>query len=130
MYGTTGTLVVERHDAKMLVRLERGGGRTTLYEPDPLPEGRNEVAFELIHHLDTGDPLHPVLCPNLNIDTMAILDAGVRSAQSNALALVDNAASFYRAQGMREIGRESYEPQIFGDRGVVLLAKPVADRTP
>lgn len=38
-------------------------------------------------------------------------------------ALVENAAAFYRALGMREIGRESYEPEIFGEQQVVLLAK-------
>lgn len=39
-------------------------------------------------------------------------------------ALVENAAAFYRAQGMHETGRQSYEPDIFGDREIVLLAKP------
>ncbi|HEX4413588.1 MAG TPA: GNAT family N-acetyltransferase [Lacipirellulaceae bacterium] len=38
-------------------------------------------------------------------------------------ALVESAAAFYRARGMREIGREIYEPEIFLGREVVLLAK-------
>jgi ribosomal protein S18 acetylase RimI-like enzyme len=42
-------------------------------------------------------------------------------------ALVERAAAFYRARGMREIGRQPYEPEIFGGREVVLLAKRVAD---
>jgi len=45
-------------------------------------------------------------------------------------ALVDSAAAFYRAQGMHEIGRQPYEPQIFGEREVVLLAKTVTDHAP
>lgn len=40
-------------------------------------------------------------------------------------ALVESSAAFYRARGMREIGRQPYEPQIFDDREVVLLAKTV-----
>jgi ribosomal protein S18 acetylase RimI-like enzyme len=44
-------------------------------------------------------------------------------------ALVDSAAAFYRARGMHEIGRQPYEPQIFGEREVVLLAKTVTDHT-
>jgi ribosomal protein S18 acetylase RimI-like enzyme len=40
-----------------------------------------------------------------------------------AAALVENAAGFYRAQGMHETGRQPYEPQIFDDREVVLLKK-------
>ena len=40
-------------------------------------------------------------------------------------ALVEDAAAFYRAMGMTEIGREVYEPEIFLGREVVLLAKPL-----
>jgi len=42
-------------------------------------------------------------------------------------ALVENAAAFYRARGMHEVGRQAYEPEIFCDREVVLLAKPATD---
>jgi ribosomal protein S18 acetylase RimI-like enzyme len=45
-------------------------------------------------------------------------------------ALVENAAAFYRAQGMHEIGRQPYEPQIFGEREVVLLAMGATDPAP
>lgn len=41
-------------------------------------------------------------------------------------ALVEISAAFYRARGMHEIGRQPYEPRIFGDREVLLLAKRVA----
>jgi predicted dehydrogenase len=92
VYGTTGTLVVESRDGKQIVRLERGHGQTTIYEPDPLPEGRSNVAEEFIHHLATGEPLHPTLDSALNLEVMAILDAGVRSAVSGKVELVDNAA--------------------------------------
>lgn len=44
-------------------------------------------------------------------------------------ALVEHAASFYRARGMHEIGHQPYEPDIFGDRGVVLLAKSLIQET-
>ena len=37
--------------------------------------------------------------------------------------VVESAAAFYQARGMREIGREVYEPEIFLGREVVLLAK-------
>jgi ribosomal protein S18 acetylase RimI-like enzyme len=46
-----------------------------------------------------------------------------RFAEMTVAALVESAAAFYRAQGMREIGREVYEPEIFLGREVVLLAK-------
>ncbi|MEA3344810.1 MAG: Gfo/Idh/MocA family oxidoreductase [Chloroflexota bacterium] len=92
VYGTTGTLVIERRDGMDIVRLERGHGQTTIYEPDPLPEGREEIASELIHHLDTGEPVHQTLEAAFNLEVMAILDAGVRSAASGKLETVDSTA--------------------------------------
>ena len=92
VYGTTGTLVVESKEGRPIVRLERGHGQTTIYDGEPLPEGRGDVANEFIHHLETGEPLHPTLDMDFNLEAMAILDAGVRSASSGKLELVDNAA--------------------------------------
>jgi predicted dehydrogenase len=92
VFGTTGTLVVNRQDGSEVVRLERGGGQTTVYEGDPLPAGRNGLPFEMIHHLETGEPLHPTLDPEVNLEAMAILDAGIRSAASGHLELVDSTA--------------------------------------
>jgi hypothetical protein len=43
------------------------------------------VAKEAIHHFETGEPLHPTLTVPINIDAMAILDAGIRSAASGKL---------------------------------------------
>jgi len=90
IYGTTGTLVCEHHDGKSIVRLERGHGQTTIYEGDPLPKGREGTALEMIHHLDTGEPLHPTLDMPLNLQAQAILDAGARSAESGKMELVNN----------------------------------------
>jgi predicted dehydrogenase len=90
LYGTTGTLVVESRDGKEVVRLERGGGQTTLYEGEPLPAGRRNLAEEFIHHRETGEPLHPTLEMEFNLEAMAILDAGVRSAASGKLEMVDS----------------------------------------
>jgi ribosomal protein S18 acetylase RimI-like enzyme len=47
-------------------------------------------------------------------------------AEVTVAALVESAAAFYRARGMREVGRQPYEPEIFAGREVVLLAKPIA----
>lgn len=90
IYGTTGTLVVESRDGKEVVRLERGAGQTTLYEGDPLPAGRRNIAEEFVHHRQTGEPLHPTLEMEFNLEAMAILDAGVRSAASGKLEMVES----------------------------------------
>lgn len=90
LYGTTGTLVVDRREGTQIVRLERGHGDTSILEPQPLPDGRGDIAHELIHHLETGEPLHPTLQLGTNLEVMAILDAGVRSAESGRTELVDS----------------------------------------
>jgi len=88
VHGTTGTLVMDRKEGEPVLRLECGGGRTELFEPPPLPGERADIAGECVHHLDTGDPLPPLLDTNLNLEALAILDAGVRSADSGRLELV------------------------------------------
>jgi len=89
IYGTTGTLVIEGKGGEAVVREEHGGGQTTTHKPDPLPEGRHNIAYEYIHHLETGDAVHPTLEMMFNLDAMAILDAGLRSADSGELETVD-----------------------------------------
>jgi predicted dehydrogenase len=90
VFGTTGTLVIDNYEER--VRLERGHHQTTYYEGEALPKGRGDVAEEFIHHLETGEPLHPTLEMMFNLEAMAILDAGVRSAASGEVECVNNAA--------------------------------------
>ena len=90
IYGETGTLVVDSKAGRPVVRLERGHGESAIYDADPLPEGREQVPGEFIHHLETGEPLHTTLEMMFNLEVMAILDAGVRSASNGKLEMVNN----------------------------------------
>jgi predicted dehydrogenase len=90
VYGTEGTLVVDSKAADQSVRVERSDGQTTLYQPDQLPAARDNVAKEMIHHLETGEALHPTLQLPLNLEVMAILDAGIRAADSQKLEVVNS----------------------------------------
>ena len=92
VYGATGTLVVDSYGKTQTVRLERGHGQTTVVDLVPLPEGRTNVVEEFLHHLETGEPLHVTLGVSFNLEALAILDAGLRSASSGRLEAVDNAA--------------------------------------
>jgi predicted dehydrogenase len=92
VYGTSGTLVVDSQQGRHVVRIERGHGRSRVVEPNPLPAGREQVAGELIYHLETGEPLHPTLDRELNLESMAMLDAGLRSSISGKLEPVDSLA--------------------------------------
>ncbi|MCB9151611.1 MAG: Gfo/Idh/MocA family oxidoreductase [Caldilineaceae bacterium] len=89
VYGTQGTLIIERKE-QQVVRLETGKEAGKEFALDALPSGRATIAEELIHHLDTGDDLHPTLQLGLNLEVMAILDAGVRAADSGQLEMVNN----------------------------------------
>jgi len=98
IYGSRGTLVANRRIgedgvARSVVEVytsRHGHGPDQVLEGDPLPEGRTTLAEEVIHHLETGDPLHPTLEMRNNLEMMAILDAGIRSAASGKQELVND----------------------------------------
>jgi predicted dehydrogenase len=92
IFGTTGTLVVDTRDGRDVVRVERGHGGSRVHEPRSLPAGREQVPGELIHHLETGEALHPTLDAEFNLQVMAMLDAGLRSSVSGKLEQVDGLA--------------------------------------
>jgi predicted dehydrogenase len=92
VYGTEGTLVVDERAEPPCVKIMKGRGQTTGFEGVALPENRQTVAEEFVHHLETGEPVHPTLDLRLNAEVMAILDAGVRSASSGRLELVSGPA--------------------------------------
>lgn len=85
-YGTAGTMVISGGEVK--VYKERKAEPTAVYRGDPLPAGRETIAREFVHHLRTGEPLHPLLDVELNLRAMAILDAGRRSVASGKTELV------------------------------------------
>jgi len=100
VYGTEGTLVStskqvgDRRVPAVAVHTSRGyggGEPDELVEGDPLPEGRTTLAEEFIHHIETGDALHLTLGAEFNLEAMAILDAGIRSAANGRMESVDDA---------------------------------------
>ena len=98
VYGSRGTLVatqLKAGDGKMTPVVEvytsrKKSGPDEVLEGDPLPLGRRTLAEEFIHHLETGDPPHPTMEMMQNLEAMAILDAGIRSAASGQLELVNS----------------------------------------
>lgn len=90
VYGSEGTLVTEGN--RVLVYKERGGEKPSfIYDPEPLAPDRNNPAKEFIHHILTGEPLHPTMDMEVNLDAMGILDGGIRSANSGKMELVNDA---------------------------------------
>jgi len=90
VYGTEGALVMDEEDGRSAV-IECRGGQRTVHAGEPLHAGRHDVAHEIVRRLETGEPLHETLDVPLNLDAMAIVDAGLRSADSGKLETVDSA---------------------------------------
>jgi len=89
-FGTEGTMVVEKPNTLSCYRTRHQHTPDIVYDIPPLPEGREDIAQEVLHHLETGEPLHPTLSLPVNLDAMALLDAGIRSANSNKMELVND----------------------------------------
>ena len=99
IYGTEGTMVITRRvvDGQRMGAVEvytspdrAIGDPNELIEGGPLPEGRETLSKEIFHHLETGEPLHPTLQMDFNLEAMAILDAGIRSSISGKVELVND----------------------------------------
>jgi predicted dehydrogenase len=94
-YGTRGTIVADRGVVQVFTTQSYGRTEPDMVsEGDPLPEGRATLGEEFIYHLETGEPLHPTLQLQHNIEAMAILDAGIRSSESGKVELVNNDATW------------------------------------
>lgn len=84
IHATDGTIVCDRHSNTLKLYKGRAHGHippTKVIEcPPSLPEldfGRN-----IIDHMTSNKPLHPLLTPEQNLSVIAALDAGRRSAES------------------------------------------------
>ena len=56
----------------------------------PLPEYMKDIAHHYVHHKETGAPLHETLLPKFNLKGLAIIDAGIRSADTGNMVLVND----------------------------------------
>jgi predicted dehydrogenase len=94
LYGNEGTLIVNRQrgEPESVTLLRGKGSNPEVIQGDPLPAGRETLAKEFIHHLETGEPLHETLQLEFNLEAEAILDAGIRAAQSGKLEPVNNSS--------------------------------------
>ena len=81
LYGTEGTIAVEGGEI-LIYREPRSKTPSRVEKGEPLPEGRSTVAEEFLRYLETREPLYPLLDVPINLATMAIIDAGIRSARS------------------------------------------------
>ena len=90
LYGTKGTLVVHQNGNIDVYKKRHTEKPDEIITPAPLPDGRETLGKETLHHLDTGEPLFPLLDLPLNLRAMSILDTGARSAKSGKMELIND----------------------------------------
>jgi glucose-fructose oxidoreductase len=89
IFGSRGVLTAHRWDAKLkLYRDYHVNEPSEIIDPPALPANRANIALEVLHHLDTGEALSDVVDIPFNLDAMAALDAGIRSAVSGKREIV------------------------------------------
>lgn len=92
IYGLEGTMVVDGNEVR-IYKTRHSKDPDAIHTPDPLPAGRRTLGEEVLHHLRSGEPLHPTLSLPNNLLAMSILDAGIRSSQSGKMELAMDASS-------------------------------------
>lgn len=88
VYGTNGALVGDYKTGS--VQFYHTDGSVEDIEPDKMPEELKNIACAYVHHMDTGEQVHYTASLEFNLNAMAILDAGVNSADSGKMELVNN----------------------------------------
>jgi predicted dehydrogenase len=90
VYGTEGTITVVEENGQAQVKVFHADGSVKLHKPEPLPYKYQNLSCAFVHHMDTGESLHETLSPELNVEAMAVLDAGIRSSESNKTEICNN----------------------------------------
>ena len=86
VHGSEGSMGVY-NDRVEVFRTRFGDAPDQVFPVTPLAEGRRNFAEDLLHCLQTDEPLNEMVDVKLNLDAMALLDAGIRSAQSGRFEL-------------------------------------------
>jgi len=91
LYGSEGKVWSEKDkDEKITVKvIDYMGKLTEIPEPAPEPHMLN-ISAAYVHHRQTGQPLPEFLKLDQNLQVLAILDAGLKSAESNKLEPVNS----------------------------------------
>ena len=92
LYGSEGLISSVEKDGQILVKISDYYGHEEILPPLMPQQHLKNVTTAVVHHLDTGEPLPSFLDLDVNIEVLAILDAGVRSANSGQLEVIRNAA--------------------------------------
>ena len=88
IYGTKGAVVADYKTNK--VQLYREFEEVRDVDNIALPEHLKDVSWAFVHYMDGDAPLHETMKAKFNLGAIAILDAGIRSADSGKTEMVNN----------------------------------------
>ena len=91
LFGTEGTIVVRRDGTVAIFKTRHKNEPDEIINCGDLPAGRENLGKETLNHLDSGEPLFPLLDLPANLLAMSVLDAGIRSAASGKAELINDA---------------------------------------
>lgn len=87
VYGSKGAIVGDYKTGQVVIYHEDGTPEEIIN--DPMPESLKDVACAYVEYRKTGN-LHFTALPEFNLQALAVLDAGLRSAESGKMELVNN----------------------------------------
>ena len=90
IFGTKGTITIVSRDTLYVYKEYASEKPTKVFDGLSLPSESNTPAKNLINHLEKGEPLHPTLDLEINLDAMAILEAGIRSSKSGKMEFIND----------------------------------------
>lgn len=90
VYGETGALTCAKKGDEVIIEWTDVYNHVETFTAEPVPQSLVDAPSAFVQAMDTGEPLHETLTIALNLETIAILDAGIRSAQSGKQELVNN----------------------------------------
>jgi hypothetical protein len=92
LYGTRGMMRCEKRGADFVIQITELTGETREIVADSPDGNLTDTASAYVAACETGGRVHATLGPDLNLQAMAILDAGIRSAATGLLEPAGNAA--------------------------------------
>ena len=92
IHGTEGTIVCDRHSNLVKLYTGKSHSHTAPAEVFECPASLPGLNFgrNIVDHLISGAPLHPLLEPSLNLSVMAALEAGRSSASGGGVKVEGN----------------------------------------
>ena len=90
LYGEKGVMWAPMNEGNNIIKFIGSDDKLEQITVDMPAQYMLDIADHYVHHKETGEPLHETLQPKFNLKGLAIIDAGIRSADSGNVVLVND----------------------------------------